>query len=85
MRCKIYSVKDELNQEFMNPMFIADNGHTEELARRTFSTNVNEIPMWKSNPTDWSLYCIGAFDTETGILESITPDKIVNGRSVVKE
>lgn len=85
MKCAIYAVKDELNEEFMNPMFVQENGHSEDVARRNFATNVNEIPIWRSNPSDWSLYKLGEFESTTGIFTSCKPDKIVGGRAVLKE
>lgn len=82
MRFKMYSVKDELTGKFMNPMFVEDNDIADSLAIRNFRTNVNDIKLWRENPSDYSLYLVGAFDDEAGA-ESTPLDKIASGRSVL--
>lgn len=79
----IISVKDELTGAFMQPQFIKGKEWKKQ-AIRIFQHNINNIGIWKSNPTDYSLYYIGVFNEETGEIFGI-PDKIANGRSVLEE
>ena len=78
----MYSVKDELNGKFMNPMFVEEGDYAEANAIRQFRSNVNTIQLWKDNPDDFSLYLVGKFDDEAGALS--TPlTKVISGRSVL--
>jgi len=74
----LYAVKDELSQNFLTPAHF----NSEEEAKRQFKSQINNIPLWKDNPSDFSLYKVGTWDTETGIIESAL-EKIINGRSVL--
>ena len=73
----IVAVKDELTNTFLQPTF----GENMDALQRIFSTQINSLPIWKDNPTDFSLYMLGHFDAETG---EIIPDiqKLVSGHSV---
>ena len=82
MEYLMYSVKDEMTQKFMNPMFVERDDHAEQLAIRQFKTNLNNIKLWKDNPNDFSLYLVGLFDDETGA-SSTAITKIISGRSVI--
>lgn len=78
----MYAVKDEMTNKFMNPMFIEQEDGADNLAIRQFKSNLNNIPLWKDNPNDFSLYLVGTFDDENGA--AATPiTKVVSGRSVV--
>lgn len=78
---QIVSVKDELTGSFLAPQFIA----TKEEALRVFTYQINNTPIWKDNPEDFSLYALGTFDQETGTVIGINPTKVAGGRSVWKE
>lgn len=78
---EIYAVKDEMTSRFMEPQYF----RSEEEAKRNFTYQINNIPMWKDNAADYSLFKLGCFDEEQGfILESIHMIKICGGRSVLK-
>lgn len=82
MLYNMYSVKDELNGKFMNPMFVENNDSADSMATRQFKSNVNDISLWRNNPNDFSLYLVGMFDDEEGVI--VTPiKKVVSGRSVL--
>lgn len=84
-RYRMYSVKDELTNKFMNPMYVEETEDTEladRMAERAFRSNMNEIKLWKDNPNDYSLYLVGMFDDETGA-EATPINKIIGGRSVI--
>lgn len=78
---QIVAVKDELTGCFLQPTFI----ETKEEATRLFSYQVNSIKLWRANASDFSLFHLGTYDTETGTLIGINPVKIANGRSLLKE
>lgn len=82
MKYVMYSVKDELTNKFMNPMFIEEEEHADQLAIRQFRSNVNNIKLWKDNPNDYSLFKVGTFDDEEGAAASVI-EKVISGRSVV--
>ena len=73
-----YAVKDELSQMFLTPALFS----SEEEAKRAFKTQINTITLWKENSSDFSLYRVGTWNTETGELTSKI-EKIINGRSVL--
>lgn len=78
MKLEFYCVKDELANEFLLPGLFKD----ENLAKRSFKTEVCNNPLWKENSSDFSLFKLGSFDNETGEIVSKV-EKIVGGRSVV--
>ena len=80
MVLEFYAVKDELSQTFLSPVLM----NSEAEAKRQFKSQINNIPIWKDNPSDFSLYCLGSFNQETGELIG-SPTKIVGGRSVLDE
>ena len=78
---EIVAVKDELSETYMEPRFFGKKAEAE----RMFSYQINNIDLWKENPSDFSLYSLGTFDQETGTIIGIPPVKIIGGRSVRKE
>lgn len=81
MICECYSVKDELNGSYHNPMFLQTGETTEREAIRIFKSTINNTPIWKDTPQDFTLYYLGAFDTNTGEFRN-EKKEIINGRSV---
>lgn len=73
----IVAVKDELTQTFLQPTF----GENLDALIRIFKTQINTLPIWKDNPTDFSLYLLGHFDQNTGIIKPELK-KIISGNSV---
>lgn len=78
-RAIIAAVKDELAGSFLQPAFFKN----EDVAIRAFRNNINSIQIWKSNPSDFSLYHLGSFDETTGIIMGCTPTKIIGGTGLV--
>lgn len=78
MTANIYTVKDELTNTFLNPAVIK----SDDEAKRLFKYQVNNTPIWKDNPEDYSLYKVGTFDDNTGTIIGTTPEKLTGGRSV---
>ena len=77
MKFHIVAVKDELTNAFLQPTYADD----ERAIIRIFDYQINNTPIWKDNPADFSLWHIGLFYQETGQIE---PDlyKICSGTSV---
>lgn len=76
---KVYAVKDELTNRFMQPIYCQNDKEAE----RWFYTQVNEISLWKSNASDYSLNALGTFNEETGEFCS-NVEKLQNGSAVVE-
>lgn len=74
----VYAVKDELQGEFLQPIY----AQNDSLANRHFKYQINNIDQWKYNSTDYSFYRLGTFDTESGRYES-NIKKLCTGRSVL--
>lgn len=61
----LYSVKDTKSGRYWTPF----TDQTDKTALRTFAFQVNtEGTYFHFAPNDFDLYCIGAFDDETGML-----------------
>lgn len=77
----LYSLKDEL-VGFGDPV----SELSEEVAIRSFTEAVNELPAFRKYPKDYSLYCLGSYDTESGIImTNPLPVKVIDAVSVLKE
>lgn len=74
---KMYSVKDDLTG-FLGVSL----DQSDETAIRAFKHAVaNPDSLMFSNPTDYRLYQVGAFDSETGCVTSIDPKLVVQASS----
>lgn len=80
MKIGLYAVKDNLTNGFMAPTTI----RSDEEAKRSFKTQVNNIDIWRDNPSDFSLYKVGYYDDETGEIESHV-EMLAGGRSVLND
>ena len=77
---KIYAVKDELTNTFLQPTFAENDLEI----TRIFAYQINNTPIWKDNPSDYSLYKLGTFNEETGEIKSKI-EKLTGGRAVWKK
>lgn len=83
MKVNVYSIKDE-KVSFTS----LTTNRNDASARRDFAMDVNnpQMRMLNFSPSDFSLYRIGTFDIETGILEPCSPlVQICTGREVLNE
>lgn len=73
-KMKVYSMYDEKAEAFNRPFIFTTHGQ----ATRAFSDGVRD-PQSNlcKHYKDYSLYCIGTFDEETGLLEPLTPVELV--------
>lgn len=76
MILNFYAVKDLMTDRFMNPALSQDDN----VATRQFRSNINHIPLWQDNPSDFDLWNLGSFNEETGEI-IYNPKKVINGRS----
>ena len=53
MRIDMYSVKDELTGSFMNPLYVEQGEYSKPMAERQFKSQLNNIQLWKDNPSDY--------------------------------
>lgn len=76
----IAAVKDELTETYLQPVF----GEDQQDLIRTFTFQINNIPLWKDNATDYSFYKLGYFNSITG---EIKPEieKLISGHTVVRK
>ena len=59
----VYAIKDELS-EFAAPIMLGND----DIAKRYFKLQQDNTPLIKDNPTDFSIWKIGSYDTKTGIM-----------------
>lgn len=79
MNLNVYAIYDEVAKTYTQPMFM----HNDNEARRLFLMWCKnpELPM-AAHPADYTLYAIGFYDTDTGVIESQTPhNQILKGSS----
>ena len=79
----IAGIRDELageNGEFKTPMVLSSY----QEAERIFAHLVNSDELWRDNASDFSLWKLGEFDTNTGKIVS-DPVKGVTGHTVLRK
>lgn len=66
MELKIYCIKDNLKGQLDNATLHINDG----LALRQFSNWINDkgMGLLASNTADFSIYCLGTLETETGVI-----------------
>lgn len=76
---KLYAIKDELVG--FGSIMLEQN---EMSARRDFAYACNkEGTLLKENKKDYTLYYLGEFDIEKGTINSVAPEVVLNGSSIV--
>ena len=80
MKKVIVAIKDELRG-----YDITEVADSEAVAYRSFYNAVNSTPVMKLNVKDYSLYQVGVFDTELGIIENCSPKLIVDAASCLRK
>lgn len=67
MNTKIYSIYDEASQAYMMPFFSPQNAS----AIRAVVTQLKDPnSMLAHNPEDFTLYCIGGYNDQTGLIDN---------------
>lgn len=80
------AVFDSAVNAFMRPFFVPHQGH----ALRSFTDEINGVSGEKGplaqHPDDYTLYCVGTFEEETGVFEQETaPQVLVRGKDIVSK
>lgn len=74
----VYAIQDAC-VGFLTPSFDFNDGS----AKRNFAHAMrNSQSLFNSHPQDFSLYRIGAYDSDVGVIDGCTPEKICDGVSV---
>ena len=76
---EIVAVYDNLTEAYLEPHFFGSLAE----AQRVFEYQINTIPLWKANASDYDLYSLGRFDSETGTIISEC-HKFCKGTAVVR-
>ena len=71
----IYTVRDEASQAYM-ALQLNDGDAS---AIRSFDYAMTENPIMRFKPSDFSLWYLGSYDDQTGIIEPVSPKKIKQG------
>lgn len=78
MKRRMYSVRDN-KTVFWSPV----EGYTDFSAVRDFEILINKGEVTKAHPSDFDLYFVGTFDSDTAVFEPATPIEFVcSGMSV---
>lgn len=83
MKYPVFSFKDCVSGLFSSPIIQTN----ENVAKRTFRLVVNnpESIAAGSKAEDYALYHVGFFDDQTGVLESVDPEFLMQGMTIEKE
>ena len=76
----MYCIKDELS-EYAAPVVV----ETEAQAKRYFRQMVETTKMMKDNPEDFSLWHVGIFESESGIIAGEKPKLIERAKGERKD
>lgn len=75
MKQGLYAIHDDAAAIFLPP----DLATFDEVAIRNFDFAMQKNEMMNFRPADFSLWYVGTFDTETGVMEKCDPRKIKQG------
>lgn len=79
----IYTIKDVLANTFTGVTLFISQAEAE----RSFSSQVNNIDIWRDNPNDFELWRVGEYDSTTGTVgatEEFPVEKINSGSAYVR-
>lgn len=68
MMANVYAVRD-VKSSFMSPVL----GSNDAQAMRAFRAGMRSVPEFVVAPTDFELFCIGQFDSDSGLLTPVVP------------
>lgn len=76
MTIKVYAVKDTAAGEFMSPFYVQNDQMLRRVVRQ--AVNSEQKNVFNEFAEDKQVYCLGEFDSLTGLISSKTPDLILN-------
>lgn len=77
----IFAVRDQATDQFGNPMFLVSAGQ----AHRSFADEVNRDDAQNQlnrHPTDFALWELGTYDTDTGLFDTHPPKQLITAKDV---
>lgn len=75
----VYAIRDSVSGEYLAPML----DQTDDLARRNYRHTVMiDHGLLSTHTTDYDLYCIGTYDSETGRLTPAEPVLTMRGADI---
>ena len=78
MKLSLYSVHDRLMNVHLAPFVARANVEALRQMKAAFDDpNMAKSPL-VTNPSDYDLVLVGSFDDETGILQSVKPEILMN-------
>lgn len=77
----IYAVKDRLTG-FLTPSF--DMNDAAAMRNFSFALHRDDL-LFSSAPGDYDLYCLGTYDSETGVIMPIDPQIVCTGSSLLSK
>lgn len=78
----MFCVRDRATDQFGTPMFLVTAGQ----AIRSFSDEVNRKAadnQIAAHPEDFDLYCLGTWNSSTGVFDSKVPEQIAIGKNLL--
>ena len=82
MLIEIYAIRDTASEGFARPFFF----QSEAMAVRSFcAAMTGGDEAMASNPDDFTLYRIGSYNDESGIIEGHDPVRVITGFEAVAE
>lgn len=76
MVLKVYAVKDVAAGEFMSPFYVQNDAMLKRVVRE--AVNAEKENVFNKFVEDKQVYCLGEFDSATGVITSKSPDLIIN-------
>ena len=75
MKLGIYAMHDDASGIFLAPSFES----SDDVAIRNFDFAMVKNEMMAFKPSDFSIYYLGEFDNETGVIDSANPRMLKRG------
>lgn len=73
MKFRIFSIFDGKAKAYMTPFFLPEKGQ----AIRAFMDEVNSDSVCGKHPEDFTLFCIGSFDSSSGQVEYMSSHEVL--------
>lgn len=77
----MYSIYDERSKMYQAPVVRMNDS----VAMRDFETSVKSEGMMAKFPEDFSLFCVGAWDDEKGVVVAVAPSRIAHAMDVIRK
>lgn len=76
MVLKVYAVKDVAAGSFMSPFYVQNDAMLKRVVKE--AVNSSEENIFNKFVEDKQVYCLGEFDSDTGVITTKNPDLIIN-------